>query len=641
MPRYATITNKFEYLVLSDRYDALSVGNMNINSNSILTNVSGNLEWTTMNTPNGIVQLDNIGIIPSNLLPSYVDDVLEYSNFASFPVTGEAGKIYIDLSTNNSYRWSGSIYITLSNFSNYYTKTECDTIFRRKDDSYSASQIDGFIFTLNTSINTVNADLLTLSNNLTNNYYNKTTSDSRFGQLATINTWSQENRFNNNIRTNTVYDLNGATLINNASPTEVDFGGRTLQCYNGNIIGVNRVETSQIKCTTLYNDVNTLMTFSTNGIRMNILSTGIVKSDINGNLTSSSVDLSSSDVSSVLPISKGGTNNSSSYTNGSVVFSNGTSLTQDNANLYYNSSSKSLGVGVIPTQLMHMRASAGGQARCVLEQPFNNYTYYTVKYNSHEFNHGIDPLTSTIFWGTVNSAFPLRIVLNNTECARWLSTGELLINATTKQTNTCKLESKGGISIAGNTSGNVNVLVPVVAGSNTNFTLPAATSDLSLTGGTNHVLLQSTVGGAIVSGQLACPNLSDYVTGTYTANLILLNGTGTIPTFANANCRYTKIGNVMHLNISLFNTGGTNGSGSGTMGITLPAGFPPNASSVACIIQCGYYLNNANWTPLACSKGNNGTNSLTLFNGTTLANLPCSVFNNATRRLNLSLFYEL
>ena len=33
------------------------------------------------------------GKVPSSQLPSYVDDVLEYANLASFPATGESGKI--------------------------------------------------------------------------------------------------------------------------------------------------------------------------------------------------------------------------------------------------------------------------------------------------------------------------------------------------------------------------------------------------------------------------------------------------------------------------------------------------------------------------------------------------------------------
>ena len=47
-------------------------------------------------------------------MPSYVDDVLEYANKASFPATGESGKIYLDLATNLTYRWSGTAYTEIS-----------------------------------------------------------------------------------------------------------------------------------------------------------------------------------------------------------------------------------------------------------------------------------------------------------------------------------------------------------------------------------------------------------------------------------------------------------------------------------------------------------------------------------------------
>jgi hypothetical protein len=55
------------------------------------------------------------GKIPSTQLPSYVDDVLEYANLAGFPETGETGKIYVALNTNETYRWSGSAYVRIAN----------------------------------------------------------------------------------------------------------------------------------------------------------------------------------------------------------------------------------------------------------------------------------------------------------------------------------------------------------------------------------------------------------------------------------------------------------------------------------------------------------------------------------------------
>ena len=53
------------------------------------------------------------GVIPSFQLPSYVDDVLSFINLASFPVTGEGGKIYIAEDVNKTYRWSGSSYVEI------------------------------------------------------------------------------------------------------------------------------------------------------------------------------------------------------------------------------------------------------------------------------------------------------------------------------------------------------------------------------------------------------------------------------------------------------------------------------------------------------------------------------------------------
>ena len=54
------------------------------------------------------------GKIPTEYLPSYVDDVLEFADFDAFPTTGETGKIYLASDTNKTYRWSGSAYVQLS-----------------------------------------------------------------------------------------------------------------------------------------------------------------------------------------------------------------------------------------------------------------------------------------------------------------------------------------------------------------------------------------------------------------------------------------------------------------------------------------------------------------------------------------------
>ena len=63
---------------------------------------------------NGVAELDSSGKIPSSQLPSFVDDVLEYTAKSDFPATGETGKIYVDKTTNLTWRWSGSAYVEIS-----------------------------------------------------------------------------------------------------------------------------------------------------------------------------------------------------------------------------------------------------------------------------------------------------------------------------------------------------------------------------------------------------------------------------------------------------------------------------------------------------------------------------------------------
>lgn len=88
----------------------------------------------------GVVPLNASSQVDPIYLPSYVDDVLEFADLASFPVTGETGKIYVALDTNKTYRWSGSAYIEIS-------PSEVTTVFGRAGDvvstagDYTASQV--------------------------------------------------------------------------------------------------------------------------------------------------------------------------------------------------------------------------------------------------------------------------------------------------------------------------------------------------------------------------------------------------------------------------------------------------------------------------------------------------------------------
>lgn len=69
---------------------------------------------STKGQPSGLAELDSTGKVPAAQLPSYVDDVLEFSTKAQFPQTGETGKIYVSKDTNLTYRWTGTQYLEIS-----------------------------------------------------------------------------------------------------------------------------------------------------------------------------------------------------------------------------------------------------------------------------------------------------------------------------------------------------------------------------------------------------------------------------------------------------------------------------------------------------------------------------------------------
>ena len=86
------------------------------------TNIAGKLSVSEKGAANGIAELDSSGKVKSAQLPSYVDDIIDgyyydskfyLDNAHTQEITGETGKIYVDLSTNNTYRWSGSIYVLI------------------------------------------------------------------------------------------------------------------------------------------------------------------------------------------------------------------------------------------------------------------------------------------------------------------------------------------------------------------------------------------------------------------------------------------------------------------------------------------------------------------------------------------------
>lgn len=67
----------------------------------------------TLNQSNGLLQLNEAGLVPAAYLPSFVDDIIEVADFDSLPGVGEGGKIYVTLDDGARYRWGGTLYIEI------------------------------------------------------------------------------------------------------------------------------------------------------------------------------------------------------------------------------------------------------------------------------------------------------------------------------------------------------------------------------------------------------------------------------------------------------------------------------------------------------------------------------------------------
>lgn len=90
----------------------------------------GKVSTSSIGEANGIVPLDANSLVDEQYLPSYVDDVIEgYYYEGSFyedsahttTITGETGKIYIDLTESKSYRWSGTVFVEITSGGHIYT----------------------------------------------------------------------------------------------------------------------------------------------------------------------------------------------------------------------------------------------------------------------------------------------------------------------------------------------------------------------------------------------------------------------------------------------------------------------------------------------------------------------------------------
>lgn len=128
-------------------------GNVSVTKGDVsLGNVTNDaqVKRTEMGAANGVATLDSNGKVPSEQLPSYVDDVIEAyartgqtaltqnwlatGSASGTVITPEAGKIYVlmadagDYAANTQFRWGGSVYAPLAGVVSAITNAEIDSI---------------------------------------------------------------------------------------------------------------------------------------------------------------------------------------------------------------------------------------------------------------------------------------------------------------------------------------------------------------------------------------------------------------------------------------------------------------------------------------------------------------------------------
>lgn len=109
----------------SDKTVNVQVSKSTVGLNNVTNDAQ--VKRSEMGKADGVATLDSAGKVPASQLPSYVDDVIEgYYSGGKFytskdssgnysgAITGETGKIYVNLNDNKTYRWSGTAYAVIS-----------------------------------------------------------------------------------------------------------------------------------------------------------------------------------------------------------------------------------------------------------------------------------------------------------------------------------------------------------------------------------------------------------------------------------------------------------------------------------------------------------------------------------------------
>ena len=216
-----TVSDATVFPIIDSRVTQTYINNLNVDADTLDNfNSTAFEQISRKNANNGYAGLDAAGKVAVAQLPSYVDDVEEYANFAGFPATGEAGKIYVAIDTGDVYRWAGSAYVQINDA---VTSADQATKLATARDIILTGPITGtasFDGTANASITTS----LNISSKSTsdlsegsNLYYTDARFDTRLASKNTANLSEGTNLYYTDARVQSVIDSNSAGFITPSS----------------------------------------------------------------------------------------------------------------------------------------------------------------------------------------------------------------------------------------------------------------------------------------------------------------------------------------------------------------------------------------------------------------------------------------
>ena len=278
--------------VVDSRVNKTFVDALNVDAATLdNVNVSALEKIANKNQVNGYAGLDSAGKVANAQLPSYVDDVVEYANFAGFPATGETGKIYVAIDTGDVYRWGGSSYVQINDAvtsADQATKLATARNIALTGPITGTASFDGTAAAnISTTLDISGKSTSDLSEG-SNLYYTDARFDTRLTSKNTANLSEGTNLYYTDARVQTVIDSNSAGFITPSSSSALtNKTGNISQWTND-----SGYLTSESDSQTLSFSSPSISITGGNSINISALTTGLITASSSDTLTNKSGNIS-------------------------------------------------------------------------------------------------------------------------------------------------------------------------------------------------------------------------------------------------------------------------------------------------------------------------------------------------------------